>query len=79
MLKEIMCYGCLVGGIDRVPESWSNDRKHHFTQKCSDMYLYGIDKTNESDDLVDREWDGKERLLQRYNYVGHWIWSVLYV
>ena len=28
-----------------------------------DVRTYGMDRTDESDDLVDREWEGKERLL----------------
>ena len=28
-----------------------------------DFRTYGMDRTDESDDLVDREWEGKDRLL----------------
>ena len=28
-----------------------------------DVRTYGMDRTDESDNLVDREWDGKERLF----------------
>ena len=38
-----------------VPESWSNDRKSPFTQRCSDMWDEAMNRTDESDDLVDRE------------------------
>ena len=33
------------GGKDRVPESWSNDRKGHFTH-CRDVRTYGMDRTD---------------------------------
>ena len=31
-----------------------------------DVWTYEMDRTDESDDLVNKEWGGKERLLQRY-------------
>ena len=34
-------------------ESWSNDRKGPFIPR--DVRTYGMDRTDESDDLVDRE------------------------
>ena len=41
------------------------------------VWTYGMNRIDESDDLVDREWDSIERLLWRY--VGCWIWRVFYV
>ena len=38
-----------------VPESWSNDRKGPFRLLPRDVRTYGMDRTDESDDLVDRE------------------------
>ena len=41
-----------VSGGEGVPESWSNDRKALLPR---DVRTYGTDRTDESDDLVDRE------------------------
>ena len=30
------------GGRDRIPESWSNDRKGLFTQRCLDIIYDGV-------------------------------------
>ena len=43
-----------VSGWEGVPESWSNDRKGPFTQRCLDIWNQ-MGRTDESDDLVDRE------------------------
>ena len=82
-LLETMCFELNVawdGPAHQLQVSGGRVQSHGImTEKAylpRAIRTYGMDRTDESDDLVDRKWDGNKRLLW---YVGNWIWRFLYV
>ena len=60
MLKEITSYELRVSGGREFQSPGAMTEKVLLPR---DVRTNGMDRTDESDDLVDKEWDGKEKLL----------------
>ena len=61
-----MCFEWNVDRDNELQVSGGREFQSHkaMTEKAllpRDAQTYGMDRTDESNDLVDREWDGKER------------------